>query len=184
MKELGGRYFDVLYEVARTINSTLDAEEVLRMIVKSATEETGARGCSLLLLDADKKCLLHSSSYGLSEEYLHKGDVTADRSIADALKGEPVVVTDVSNDPRIQYPVEALKEGIGSMLCVGLYVGGTPIGVMRIYRSGKGDFSADTVKLVSAIANLSAVAIKNSRTHDSLRKAHEVCQRELWYWQP
>lgn len=184
MEETQYRYFNALYDVAKTVNSTLNTDEVLSRVVRAAVEATDAKGCSLMLLDAEKRCLVHSASYGLSDQYLRKGEVMADHSLADALKGEPVAVSDVSNDPRIQYPVEAAGEGIGSMLCIPLAIRAKTIGVIRIYCSQKQDFSTNTVKLLTAIADLSAIAIENSRAHDSLTKAYEVCQRELWHWQP
>ncbi|MEE8372422.1 MAG: GAF domain-containing protein [Dehalococcoidia bacterium] len=184
MVESQARYFDALYDVARAVNSTLHAEEVLSTIVKAATEATNAKGCCLLLLDDEKKRLVHSADYGLSDNYIRKGELLADRSLADTLKGEPVAVTDVSSDPRIQYPAEAAQEGIGSLLCVPLAARNVTIGEMRIYRAEKQDFPADMVKLLTAIANLSAIAIDNSRIHESLKKAHDVCRMELWHWQP
>ncbi|MEE8470116.1 MAG: GAF domain-containing protein [Dehalococcoidia bacterium] len=184
MDDSQARYFDALHEVARTVNSTLNADEVLSKIVKAATEATDAKGCSVMLLDDEKKHLVHSASYGLSDQYLHKGEILADRSLADALKGEPVAISDISNDRRIQYRAEAEKEGIGSMLCVPLAVRDVVTGVIRVYWPRKEDFSANTVKLLAAIANLSAIAIDNSHMHDSLRKAYDACRQELWHWQP
>jgi GAF domain-containing protein len=177
-------YFDALYEVARAINSTLNGGEVLGRIVKTTTEAAAAKGCSLLLLDAEERALIHSADYGLSDEYLSKGEVMADRSLTDALKGETVAVSDVANDPRIQYPEEAVREGIGSVLCVPLAEREKVIGELRIYRSEKQDFPEDMIKMLTAVANLSAIAIENSRMYASLKSAHDVCQRELWHLQP
>jgi GAF domain-containing protein len=184
MDDSEARYFDALHEVARTVNSTLNASDVLSRIVKAATESTDAKGCSVMLLDDEKKHLLLSASYGLSDQYLHKGEIMADRSLADALKGESVAISNVSNDRRIQYPAEALKEGIGSMLCVPLSVRDVIIGQIRVYFTHSQDFSQNTIKLINAIANLSAIAIDNSHLHDSLRKAYDACRQELWHWQP
>lgn len=184
MEESQARYFDALHEAAKAINSTLNLDELLAKIVKTTTEATRAKGCSLMLLDEEKKYLIHTATYGLSQQYLHKGVIMADRSLADALKGEPVAVSDVANDPRLQYPAEAVKEGIRSMLCVPLAVRDIVIGVIRIYSSRKQDFSTEEVKLLTAIANLGAIAIQNARMHDSLRKAYDTCRQELWHWQP
>lgn len=70
------------------------------------------------------------------------------------------------------------------MLCVSLDARGVVLGTIRIYRSQKGDFSEPDVKLLTALANLSAIAIQNARMHDSLRQAYDTCRAELWHWQP
>jgi len=142
------------------------------------------KGCSVLLLDEEKKYLEHTASYGLSDQYLRKGEVVADRSLADALKDAVVTVPDVADDPRLQYPGEAVEEGIASMLCAPLAAKGVMMGVIRIYSAEKGDFSSSVVELLTAISSLSAIAIQNARMYDSLKKAHQVCQRELWHLQP
>ena len=184
MKDVRVRYFDALHEAAAAINSALDLGEVLATIVRATAEVSRVKGCSLMLLDDDKKHLVHTASYGLSDEYLQKGAIMADRSLADALKGEPVVVSDVANDARLQYPAEAIREGIGAMLCTPLKARDRLIGVIRIYSSRKGDFSESVIELLTAIANLSVIAIQNARMYDSLKKAYQVCQRELWHLQP
>lgn len=58
------------------------------------------------------------ASHGLSEEFLNKGPVSADKSVVQALNGETVVIKDVRTDKRVQYRKEIKKEGIVSMLCV------------------------------------------------------------------
>ena len=184
MEGIQARYFDALLQAAEAINSSLKADEVLATIVGAATEATGAKGCSLMLLDEEKKYLVHTATFGLSQQYLHKGVIMADRSLADALEGEVVTVSDVSNDSRLQYPAEAEKEGIQSMLCVPVAIRGVLMGAIRIYRSQKGAFSDSDVRLLSAIANLSAIALQNARMFASLREAYETCRLELWHWQP
>jgi len=73
-----------------------------------------------------------ATSYGLSDEYIKKGPVSALRSIAQSLEEGPVAIYDVMDDPRIQYPNEAKKEGIASLLSVPIVVGGNVIGAMRV----------------------------------------------------
>ncbi len=61
----------------------------------------------------------------------------ADKSIAETLDGQTVLILDTSNDSRVQYPEEAKKEGIASVLSVPITVKGQIIGVLRIYTSEK-----------------------------------------------
>jgi GAF domain-containing protein len=182
--EVRVRYFDALATAAEAVNSSLKLEEVLVTVVRSTAEATRVKGCSILLLDEEAKVLVHTASYGLSHEYLKKGAVVADRSVAEALHGKPVAVRDVAADARVQYTAEALKEGIASMLCVSLVAKGKVLGAIRIYSSQKGDFSPSVTELLTAIASLSALAIQNAKMHEALKEAHQACLRELWHLQP
>ena len=184
MTEVRIRYFDALAAAAEAVTSSLKLEEVLATIARSTVEATRVKGCSILLLDEGCEVLVHTASYGLSNEYLKKGAVDADRSVAEALHGGPVAVCDVATDARVQYATEALREGIASMLCVPLVAKGKVLGAIRIYSSKQGDFSPSTVELLSAIASLSALAIQNAKMHEALKEAHQTCLRELWHLQP
>ena len=177
-------YLGTLHELAKIINSPLRADEVLHTIVRVAAQAIGAKGCSVMLLDDQKKFLIHTATYGLSDQYLKKGVLMADRILNETLKGKPIAVTDVSNDPRIQYPTEAVKEGIASMLSVPLRLRDELIGLIRIYCVEKQEFGSDTINLLTAIGELSAIAIEKAKMYDSLKKAHDVCRTELGYWQP
>lgn len=184
MAETRVRYFDALRKAAKAVNSSLKLAEVLQTIATVTTHAIRVRGCSILLLDSDGQYLLHTASYGLSEEYLQKGAVSADLSAAEALRGRSVAISDVSGDPRVQYPHEASREGIASMLCAPLAVRGKVTGVIRIYSTKPGDFSQSATELLEAIADLSAIAIENARVYESVKEAHQTCLQELWQLQP
>ncbi len=183
MEKTATTYFDALYQAARAINSTLDLDDVLAEIVKAVTEATGAHGCSVLVL-SDGHRLAHTVTYGLSAEYLQKGSVDAARTLAEIARGNPVIISDVTADERVQYPEAAKREGIGSMLSAPLSVRDVIIGVIRVYHARNATFCPDDVKLVTAIANLSAIAIDNARTHGSLKAAHKTALEELWHLLP
>jgi CBS domain-containing protein len=177
-------YLSALHETAKALNSMLTPEDVFSAIVRITSVATRAKGCSLMLFDDKKKHLTRMATYGLSEEYLSKGLTIADPILADVMKGKAIIVSDVTTDPRVQYPKEAVKEGIASMLSVPLYSRGTPIGVIRIYSSKKEEFDGEVIKLLDAMNELGAIAIERSQMHDSLKKAHDVCLQELAQWQP
>ena len=141
MKAIEKGYFDVLHEAAKAVNSSLSSEQVLETIVRVAATATGAKGCSLMLLDDALTYLVHIATYGLSDQFLSKGVISADRIMIETTGGKPVVVSDVSNDPRIQYPQETMKEGIYSELSVPLYLRDRITGVLRIYSGKRQEFS-------------------------------------------
>ncbi|MBW1804044.1 MAG: GAF domain-containing protein, partial [Deltaproteobacteria bacterium] len=62
------------------------------------------KACAIYVLDLETKELEILASFGLTPKYLSKGPILADKSIGANLKGEPVIVPDVSKDDSIQYP--------------------------------------------------------------------------------
>jgi len=111
MKNLQLNY-ETLIKITKSLSKSKDPEEIIRMTVQSIQSSLGIKGCALFLINTQTKDLEVAASAGLSDEYLNKGTVSALRSIADSLKDGPVAVYDVSDDPRIQYPEAAQKEGI------------------------------------------------------------------------
>ena len=99
-------YASALYEVARSINSSLDLSQVLNVLAKSTAKATSSKACSLRLLSPDKQLLVMSGAYGLSQGYLRKGNVEVEKSRIDqeALMGNTAIIPDATNDPRFQYP--------------------------------------------------------------------------------
>lgn len=177
-------YLAALHETTKAINSVLKIDEVLSTIVRVTAQVTGAKGCSIMLLDDEKKYLEHKATYGLSNQYLNKGELTVDRVLDDKVIGKPIAIVDISDDTGIQYPAEAVKEGIANMVNVPIRLRDELIGLIRVYSAEKQAFSSDTVNLVSAIGELSAIAIDKAKMYDSLQRAHDVCLTELGYWQP
>jgi len=82
MDEREQRYYHSLYEVAAAVNSALTPDDVLYSIVQSVASALGAKGSALMLLTPGKSLLLHTASWGLSDRYVRKGPVSADKSIA------------------------------------------------------------------------------------------------------
>ena len=127
------KYYRSLYEIAAVVNSARTPESVHDAIAKTVSEALNAKGCSVMLLSPDQKVLLHSAAYGLSDWYVHKGPVSADRSISEALRGKPVAILDATEDERVQYRPQAKQEGIASMLSAPILLKGEVIGVIRVY---------------------------------------------------
>ena len=96
---------------------------------------------------------------GLSESYLRKGPLDADKSIAETLNGQIVLILDTAYDSRVQYPEEAIKEGIASVLSVPITVKGQIISVLRIYTAEQRNFSDDEYKLISGLAAISVMIV-------------------------
>ena len=131
----------LLYEISKPVIAAVGVENVLRAIVESIAKGTGAKGCSLLILNEEGDKLIHRISYGISGDYVSKGEIEIDESVEKVLSGEAVSIPDVANDPRVQYPEYALREGIASVLSIPVRSYSGIIGVMRVYTAERRDFN-------------------------------------------
>jgi len=176
MEERERGYYRALYNVAKAVSSSLDLKQVMDSIATSAAWAVGAKACLVRLLASDRDELLATASYGLSQEYLSKGGVALSENPVDreVLQGKIVQMADVSTDERFKYRDEAKREGLASLLILPLMVEGKGIGVMRFYTRYPREFTSDEIDFLSAVADLSALAIENARVHQSLRTDYEA----------
>jgi GAF domain-containing protein len=165
VKEVEYTYLLAFVNISRAINSTLELQEVLKRIVQSTCETTGSKGCTLMLLDEEGERLEVKSSYGLTDHYVRKGPVSADKSISDTLQGKPVIIEDAVSDPRVQYPLEAKEEGIASIVSLPVILRDRVVGVLRLYTSTPCRFTRDDIDFLSAIAVQSGLAIDNAKVY-------------------
>ncbi|MBW2603966.1 MAG: GAF domain-containing protein [Deltaproteobacteria bacterium] len=166
--------YETLLKVTKAISHSKDPEEVALMTVESIKTALDAKGCSLFLFNRKNNELKLATSYGLSDEYINKGPVSALRSIAQSLEEGPVAIYDVMDDPRIQYPNEAQKEGIASLLSVPIVVGGNLIGAMRVYTSESWEFTLEDVNFVQSLAQVAGMAINMARYTKGLKSSIDV----------
>lgn len=175
-------YYHALYRVACLVNSSLELNVTLEAVVRSVVEAMQAKAGALRLLDRHGEALELVASVGLSERYLHKGQIMLSASSMDreALSGRVVAVGDVSTDTRLQYPEELLREGIVSVLSAPLIRHDHPIGVIRVYTGERHTFEQDEVEFLQALADICALSIENARMYDRLRRTYLDSVDALW----
>jgi signal transduction protein with GAF and PtsI domain len=166
--------YETLLKVTKAISHSRDPEEVVLMTVESIKTALDVKGCALFLVNRKTNELELGASYGLSSEYINKGPVSALHSISQSLQEGPVAIYDVTDDPRIQYPKEAEKEGIASILSVPIVAGGKIIGAMRVYTAQPWEFTLEDVNFVQALAQMAGMAIHMCRYTKGLKSSIDV----------
>lgn len=154
-------YYRAVRRAVSLINSDAVLEQFFPVIVR-AVGRAMEGGASLLLLDTSKKNLVRSSSWKLPKSYLQKGLLNA-RKIDEVVKGQPVLIADVSKDNRIQHPALAAEAGIVSILGVPIMIGGLAVGTVRVYVKEYTEFSQQDIDFLMAMANLAAIAIERDK---------------------
>ena len=167
-------------DLASSINSTLDINQVLHILTAETCEALGMKGVLIRLLNHKTSELDLVASYGLSENFQNKGPVSIEKSIAQALNGETVIIEDVSKDNRLQYKEEIVKEGVVSMLCVPIKAKEQVIGVMSLFSSTARKYPEDVIILVNALAHTGGLAIQNASMYLSLQEDKKSLEEDMW----
>ncbi|MCX8026459.1 MAG: GAF domain-containing protein [Thermodesulfovibrionales bacterium] len=163
-------YLRVFKEVTQAVNSTLQLQKVLDLIVKKLPETMRLKGATVRLFDSDEKILKLVASYGLSQKYLNKGPVDLEDNVKIALNKGAVAIYDVSSDPRVIYKKEAEEEGIKSMLTLPIIFKGKVIGILRLFTSEHRMFTDEDIDFTTSLAEVCGTAIENARLFEELRQ--------------
>ena len=167
--------YESLVRITRYLSTIRDPEEIVLIAVEGVSHALRVKGCTLFLFDRKEKELSLAGSFGLSQEYLDKGPVSALKSIASSLEdGQPVAIYDVNDDPRIQYPEQARKEGIASILAVPMIFGERVIGSLRVYTEERWEFGLNDVNFVQAVAQVVGMALEMCRINKGYKESIEI----------
>ena len=162
-----------LQEVGAVINSTLDLDQVLRLMMDTLLELTNAERAALLLREDRDTQLTVKVVSGIDEETIESADsFQISRTIVQEVseKGESVVTMNAMSDPRFSAQESIISYNLRSILCVPLKMKEQIIGV--IYADNKvasGIFRDADRDLLTAFANQAAVAIDNARLFQQIR---------------
>jgi GAF domain-containing protein len=170
----------ILHHVSETAPLSLDIKDVLGQIVEVITEDLRAKGCLIRLLDPDTGRLELWASYGLSQAYLDKGPRDASRAKVETLEGKCVAVYDATQ--YLQYPEEARREGIASLLSVPLLVHGRSIGVLRVFTNKPYEFSADEIFLMRMVGEQCALLIHCAQLYSYTKERYETLMVDFHNW--
>jgi signal transduction histidine kinase len=115
------------------------------------------------------------ASHGAGRDYLHKPRLSAEESLVGVVirRKKPLQVADVQTSSRYQNIEVARREGLVSLLSVPLLFGGGAIGVLNVYTAQAYTFSNEEVRILSALAALSAIAIEKARLYERIVDVEE-----------
>jgi sigma-B regulation protein RsbU (phosphoserine phosphatase) len=167
--------------ITMMLSESRNLQKVLNRAARFVAEIMSARSSSIRLIDEEHDELVIKAVYNLSREYLRKGPIRLSQAQIDheALSGDGFAyVANMQSDPRVQYPLEAAREGIVSMLSVGMRHQGRAVGVLRVYTDHEQRFSPLKIDLLKAVAAQAAAAIENTRLYEETQAA-EALEREV-----
>lgn len=163
-------------QVAEAVASAFDLSTILERVIKIAVTVTEADAGAFALMDPDGGIIEYPYTFGLPEELRlrasPKGTGVAWQLVE---TGEPILLDEYGS--HIQALQNWAGVGLHAFLGVPLYAGDEPIGALGLFKTRIGEsFHQDQVDMTQAIANMTAIAVKNARLYDEIRQRVEEAQ--------
>jgi adenylate cyclase len=160
-----------LANVTQAVNSSLDLDEVLRMVMDNIIKLTSAERGFLMLRDSQGEMAMRMAR-NWEQESVNQSEFAISRTIIKRVieSGEPVLTTNAQEDPRFGGQESIVAYSLRSILCVPLKAKSDLIGVLYTdNRIRTGIFTESERDLLTVFANQAAIAIENARLFASVR---------------
>jgi signal transduction histidine kinase len=176
---LKAQLFESLSSVSRIINSTINLDEALTAVTREACVLMRGKMCSLLLLDESRQWLDLRASHGAGQAYLSKPRLNVEESLLGVVvrRKKPVQVENVQLSSRYQNVRVARQEGLVSLLSVPLVYNDSATGVLSVYHGDVHVFSNEEIRILAALAELSAIAIEKARLYERVVDTEEQLRK-------
>ncbi|MEO5887355.1 MAG: adenylate/guanylate cyclase domain-containing protein [Anaerolineales bacterium] len=168
-------HLQALAGIGQVVNSTLEVDEVLQIVMDTIIRLMEAERGFLMLRDEQGEMAFRIAR-NWEQESINKNEFAISRSIVQRVidSGEAVLTTNAREDPRFGGQESIIAFNLRSILCVPLMVKNDIIGVIYTdNRIRSGIFSESERDLLIAFANQAAVSIENARLFSSLKRTLE-----------
>ena len=160
-----------LSTTTQAVNSSLELDEVLRLVMDTIVRLTEAERGFLMLRDAQGNMVTHVAR-NWEQESINPNEFAISRTIIQRVidSGVPVLTTNAQEDPRFGGQESIVAYNLRSILCVPLKAKAEMIGVIYAdNRIRSGIFKEADKELLTIFANQAAIAIENARLFASVR---------------
>jgi len=171
------RQLTLLTEISRELTSILNLDQLLKRVADLVTRIIDYEMFSILLLDPTGTLLQHRFSLRFKESVHLKHEIPIGQGLVGyaAQTGQPVLVPDVSKDPRyIMANPETRSE-----LVVPLIYKEKVIGVLDIEHTRRGYFNEDHVRIMTTLAAQVAIAIENATLYERIARQEKRLEHDL-----
>ncbi len=166
-----------LQEVSQVLNSSLNQAEIRKKAIEAITFIMDAEAGSLLLLDEPAQELYFEVALGEKGEGVREIRLKVGQGIAGyvAQTGEPVIINDCQNDPRLAKQADK-KSGFvtRNMVCVPVKARDKLLGVLQaINKKDGGLFSDEDLQDFVSLGHQVGIAIENANLYEEISKLFE-----------
>ncbi len=165
---------ETLNEIVRAINSSLRPKEILKIIMEKTADFVKAEGWSILLLDKENQELVFEAAAGEAGQKLIGIRLKINQGVAGwvARTGKPLIVEDVTKDPRFYDGVDKKTKFITkSILCVPMKSGNEILGVVEVVNKVGGEpFTKDDLEIFENLVQHITIALRNAQLYNKMEE--------------
>lgn len=179
------RELSVLFDTSAALSTTLNVDEVLRIIARQVTAILDADGCAISNWDREQDTLVTMLDYTRTESNLDAqgrkemptvyplADYPASRQVLE--RRQPIAIQ--ASDPAAD-PAEVrlmLEQNIQHLLMVPMIVHDETVGMLEPFQSrADRPFTQTDIGLVQTLANQAAAALENARLYEGVAEANKA----------
>jgi PAS domain S-box-containing protein len=164
-----------LNRIATAVSQSLNLDTVLQSALEKTLEVMNRHTGGILLWNEEKQMLCYRVHHSLSSNFVQTVCLPPGEGIVGRVfqSGKPILVDDISTDPRIAYPGLIATEGIRAFAAVPLRVKDKVLGVITIASHEVRKFSTEDIQFLESIASQIAIAVDNARLHEEVQRKDE-----------
>ena len=182
---------EALYHADQALHRSLRLEEVLEVLIGLPVSIGQAQLVSLLLWDDQQRQFVFGGARGMSDDILRETFTLAELRIARNSGSDLVEIEDASSDTRLsdRLRVTVAREGVRAWISCPIRIEGRLFGSLSFGYRYSHAFTDRERRLVVALAQRAALAIRNARLHqeselqrdelEALYRADEALHRSL-----
>lgn len=170
------RNFKELLDITKHVNSELDKDTLLGMIVDKGIELIKAERGFLILLQDER--MVFQVARKKDKTAIANPEKQISTSVLEGVTktGEPVITINAQNDLGAFMSIVALE--VRSLLCVPLKVKDKIIGAIYVdSHVAEQEFNDESLNLLHAFADQAAIALENARLYDEVNESREQEKR-------
>jgi Nif-specific regulatory protein len=166
--------FLTISEITMAMNSTLDPDQVLEMILEHSIKYCSVESGSLMMVNSKENVLDIVTYRGHNPQIKKEIRLKIGQGITGlvASEGKGMLINDVSKEPNYI----SIKKEIQSEMAVPMIVEDSVIGVISLDSNRMNAFTEEHLKIVSILANQAALIFKNLQTFRNLEQKNKIQQ--------
>ncbi len=178
---------ETLYEIGRTLNSTLEFDEVLRLVMDRVIEFVKAERGFLMLVNPETgepefTIARDKNAQIISESVFATAQISRNTVKRVIRTREPVLTDDAQSDAALKGQESIMTYGIRSIMCAPLVVRNNCIGAVYVdSRFTARLFNPKHLEMLLAFCNQGAISIDNARLFADLNKAIQKVSEDKQY---